>query len=466
MAELEQETIGGGVETDADRIFSGFVNLERTGEFAYARTLDRMRRLLEALGSPETRLGRIAIVAGSKGKSSTSLYLARLLKARGLRVGLYVSPHVDHWSERIQFDGQPITNPDAAPLLRRLEPLIQSFGRQPECPTYFEWMTAFAFLFFESQKPDVTVLEVGLGGTLDATNAADASVAVITRMALEHQKVLGHTLAEITREKCGVIRPRGQVVTCGQEPEAMRVIEFAAEQAGASLFRTDLQMSIQARDLQTRGQEVTLTSPWGAEKYATRIWGLHQAQNLALAFAAAHALRRSEKTSVAAAAHRAVELDDLWPALPGRMDYSEGPVSLLIDGAHNAESATALAEAVTTHLKPIGVRLVLGTLKDKDPQKIFEALKKLPLKEVWTVSLASHRSRSAEEIAACLQGCAGGIPIRMARDSAAGLSACFKRAAQGDLMLVAGSLYLAGEARRWRQSAGLTFAAPKNGSAA
>lgn len=427
----------------AETFLSRFRNLERTGNFAQARTLDRFRDLLARLGDPHRALPPVVIVAGSKGKGSTSHLTASILGAAGLKTGLYTSPHIIRWNERIVANGQEITDEEVAELITRHGGEFLKRCGNGEMPTYFEAVTALAFLHFAAKGLDAVVLEVGLGGRFDAVNVCDAAVGVITQLALEHQAVLGPTLVEIAAEKAGIMR-RGQLVILEQQPlDATTVLWVEAESVGARKVDAD-RWSLEAGSSGPDHQEFTLVS--GAVEYGPLRLGLlgdHQLRNARLAIMAAFAF--GEKTG-REIPDEAIRRGLLGVRVPVRMEHITEAGEWLLDGAHNAESAAALAIGVRKHFGGMPVRLVVGMLRDKDPSGFIKELSRLDPVEVIACGVDSDRAWSPDELQAAWE--AVGIRARKALRWSEAEAMIRRDAASGELTVVTGSLYLAGEARR------------------
>lgn len=421
-----------------------FKNLEKTGAFHQARTLDRMRDLLGRLGDPHRRLPPVVIVAGSKGKGSTAHLTASILGAAGLKTGLYTSPHIVRWNERIVAEGQPISDEEAAALIGRFGDAFLAPTANGERATYFEVVTAMAFLHFADRELEAVVLEVGLGGTYDAVNVCDAPVAVITQLGLEHQLVLGATLPEIAREKAGVMR-KGQYAILEHQPlEAVAVLWAAAEEAGAQKIDAGM-WQIQPGETGKDFQEFTLAA--GAYEFGPlrlRLLGEHQLRNARLAVMAAFAFGEKSGRTIP---DEAIARGLFGVKVPVRMELlEEAGAAWLLDGAHNRESAAALAAAIRKHFEDRPVRLAVGMMRDKDPAAFLQELKAVGPLEVIAVGIGSERAWPAEALAG--HWSASGIPVRAAARWPDAEAMMKKSLKPGELAVVTGSLYLAGEARR------------------
>ncbi len=436
-----------------EQFLNQFKNLEKTGEFRQARTLDRVLELLGRLGDPHKKLPPAIIIAGSKGKGSTATLTSSILGAAGLRTGLYTSPHIVRWNERIVAEGQEITDGEAAVLIDRYGPVFLQPTSNGETATYFEVVTALAFLYFAERALDAVVLEVGLGGTYDAVNVCDAPVAVITQLGLEHQFILGDTLAQIAREKAGVMR-RDQITILEHQPlEAAAALWAAAEEIGAKKIDAG-RWEIETGETGGDFQEFSMMA--GSVEFGPlrlRLLGSHQLRNARLATLAAFAF--GEKTG-RILPDEAIARGLFGVKIPVRMELLDvGPnrQSWLIDGAHNRESAAALAMGIQKHFEGRPVRLIVGMMRDKDPENFLEELKPLGPVELIAVGVHSERAWSARELAGRWR--ASGIPVREAAYWPEAEAMMREALKPDDLAVVTGSLYLAGEARKSLKPAGV-----------
>jgi dihydrofolate synthase/folylpolyglutamate synthase len=407
--------------------------------------LDNTFKLAALAGNPQDRL-RFIHVAGTNGKGSTCAMLESIYQAAGLRTGLFTSPHLVSFRERIQVNRQLIGESDVVRLVEELQPLLKQFPAGHH-PTFFEVVTVMALNFFAEQKCDLVIWEAGLGGRLDATNIVTPLASVITNIAYDHEQWLGDTLAKIAAEKVGIIKPGVPVITATDEPEALRVIEETALGKNAPLINV-----AQASHL-----------PAAAETAALPLLGEHQKTNAALALATIEALQKQIPVSVEKI--RAGLANVNWP---GRLQLVTRPSGqkLLLDGAHNVAGAKALREALSSwssiprpaglsggtlkrELQPAGSKtgtsqkftLILGVLQDKDWRHICETLAPLAAR-IFTAPVASERSADARELAAA---CRAANPL--AEVAVCGsLSDALGKTTGDDFILVTGSLYLVGEA--------------------
>ena len=386
--------------------------------------LERMERALEALGHPERSL-RILHVAGTNGKGSTCAMAAQALQDAGHRTGLYTSPHLVRFNERIALGGEPVSDATLEHLegeVRRACPWHDG-ASEGERLTYFEFATLMALQHFAQEGADAVILEVGLGGRFDATNAVRPLACAIARIGLDHTEMLGDTLAAIAREKAGILkRDVPAVVTDAQPPEALAALQDEALRRGASLHVVPARYA-----------------------GAIALPGPHQEENAALAEAALELLDRAG-VSVPAAARRTGIATARWP---GRLETIDG---VLLDGAHNPDGAAALATALGTLYPDVPVEVVFGVLGDKDHRTMLRVLAPR-IRALHLVPPRTPRARPTNTYAA-LAGSLVGRVDEHATVSAA-LAHARAEASDGALVCVAGSLYLVGEARAVLQSGAL-----------
>lgn len=399
----------------------------RGGEMAGMRPgLDRIEGLLSAIGNPE-RAFRIVQVGGTNGKGSVSAMIAAALQASGRRVGLYTSPHLVDLSERIRVDGQPIAHAALVDGVEALGTLIARFDA-----TMFEAVTALALDHFASEAVDVAVLEVGLGGRLDATTVGAPVAEVLTRIDYDHQAYLGTTLAAIAAEKAAIVRS-GVAFSARQEPEAMAVLDRRAREAGVPLEVEGRELSAVSRGWGFDGQRIDLAGPgWRMDDVLCRLLGAHQPGNAVLAVAAARRAGADE-----AAIRRGLARVE-WR---GRFDIVSRDPVIVLDGAHNPGGARALARSLTEYFGGHPLTLVIGVSEDKDQRGILDALAPIASRVILT-SYASPRSASPAALRRHLP--AGDPRVAMAASSREALAMALGEGCTPTIC-VAGSLYLIGE---------------------
>lgn len=412
---------------------------------------ERLIALLERLGDPHKRL-RCVHVAGTNGKGSTTTFVAAVLRAAGRRVGLYLSPYVFDLRERIQIDGRHIPRADFARWVSAIRPHIEELARTPLGQiTEFELKTAVAFCFFAEQNVDFAVLEVGLGGRLDATNVIPPPlVAAITHIGLDHTAILGDTLAKIAGEKAGILKPGSVCVTAVAPGEALdRIAEIAAER-GCPLHRVAPAGAPEAEGaFVTHAPDpdggVTITLP------ETTLSGLRpglrgpfQRANAATAVAAIAVLRRRGEAVPDAAIRAGLE----GAALPGRFqivfDGADGGPALVLDGAHNPDGADVLAEALAATFPGRRTVLVMGARGNHDPEPFLARL--APLAERVVATAPPFKPRPAAEVAAVAERL--GLPAQIVEPAEAAIAGTWEAARPGEVVLVTGSFYVVGETPR------------------
>ena len=409
-------------------------------------SLDRMRQMVALMGSPETKYASIH-VAGTKGKGSTAAMIHALAGAAGLKAGLYTSPHLVDICERIRVGQGDISREDLRRLIEGARSMIERLRAQGDPPTFFEIFTALAFAHFAAQKVDLAVIEVGLGGRLDATNVIIPDVSIITAISLDHTEQLGGTLAEIAAEKAGIIKTRVTVVTQPQEPEVMEVIEQACQQAGAPMILVGRDIVCTWEPAQENGclggRMTVSTHTETFPDIFIPLMGEHQAVNACTAIAAARRaspLKKRLPPKTIAAGLRSV----LWP---GRMEYVPGKPDMLLDGAHNRASMERLMEALAHYFPGWRMVIVFACAADKDVDGMLTVLaqKAAGAPVVFTKS-RSPRASAPADLAARFAA-HGGAGAETAPDLPAALATARGLAGPGGMVVVAGSLYLVGEAK-------------------
>jgi dihydrofolate synthase/folylpolyglutamate synthase len=395
--------------------------------------LDRIATVLDAVGRPQDRL-RFVHVAGTNGKGSTCAMIESGLRAAGLRTGLFTSPHLEEPTERIRLDGEPISAAEFADAFDRIHRVVEELleaGRIDLHPTYFETVTAMALDVFARAGREFVVLEVGLGGRLDATNVVRPELAVITPIDFDHEAFLGHALESIAAEKAGILKPGVPAVFACQRPEAERVLEERAAALGIAVDRT-CNFAVHDLELDPRGSTFHLAGPRPL-RIRCPLAGEHQVAN---AVTAAAALVRL------AVPDSAIETGIARARWPGRLErVSENP-EIILDGAHNPAGARALAAYIDRFYSTRRVRMIYGTMRDKAIDEIGGIL--FP-KAHELIATAPQQARALAPEA--IRGATGHPHLRIAPDIAAAL-ALVQDAAPGDVVFITGSLFLVAEARR------------------
>ena len=417
--------------------------------------LAHMRVLLAALDNPERRFPSV-LIAGTNGKGSTASTIASILRASGVRTGLYTSPHLIRINERIQIGSEPISDSDFAQvhdLVERTTERLVGEHELPWHPSFFEMLTAIAFEYFSRRKVEMAVLEVGMGGRLDATNVVEPRVSVITDISLDHQKFLGDTVAEIAAEKAGIIRTGGVVVLLPQQPQANDVIGKTMLELGARavsavpyvppvspassayLTATADKTPVSRYPLQVMSEQIMVETP---------LLGRHQLRNVALAIAAAEELGRQGFPVTAASIEQGIR-ETHWPGRFQVIPANGSAPEYVFDVAHNPAGAWALRSTLSAGYPDRPVTFVFGAMRDKAIGEMTEIL--FPLAERVIATRADNpRSASPEEIREAAVRTS--TPIEEAADVAAAIELAQTSARAGAVVVITGSIYIVGEAMR------------------
>jgi len=416
--------------------------------------LAHMRVLLSALNNPERRFPGV-LIAGTNGKGSTAATLASILQASGLRTGLYTSPHLVRINERIRINGSPISDDEFALLhdmVDRTAERLVGEGELPWHPSFFEMLTAMAFEYFAQKKVEIAVLEVGMGGRLDATNVIEPRVSVITDISLDHQKFLGDTVTEIAREKVGIIRPGGVVVTLPQQPQANEVIgntilELGARgvsavpymppvsPASAQYFESNSARPISRYPMHFVGKEIVVETP---------LVGRHQFRNIALAMATAEELSKQGFPVTPESTERGIR-ETRWLGRFQVIPAHEQSPEYVLDVAHNPAGAWALRSTLSTAYEDRRLIFVFGAMRDKAIGEIAEILFSLA-ERVITTQADNPRSATPEEIREAAARIS--TEIENAADVPTALERARTLAGANGVVVITGSVYIVGEAMR------------------
>ena len=425
---------------------------ERTDQPPYPERvwrLARMEHFLDSLGHPE-REYRAVHIAGTKGKGSTTAMIESILRAAGYRTGMYTSPHLHTFRERIQSRGQPIPEEAVARLVERMLPAMEA---NPDV-TVFELITTLAMLYFVEEQIEWGVFEVGMGGRLDATNVLQPAVSVITSISMDHMKVLGETLEAIAGEKAGIIKPGVPVVSAPQQPAAMAVVRRVAEEKGAPLVVVGEDWRWRFIETHLAGQRFDVYRP-GHEKKpdypALRLplLGAHQLENAATALAAIAALREGGVKIHPQAVHRGMAAVT-WP---GRLEVLGRQPFVVVDGAHNIYSIEKLMEALPVYLHYRRLFVIFGAGTTHNPADLLPSI--LNKAERLYVTRSQHaKATPVADLVSIVQGM--GREATPAATVAEALAQAMDEAEPSDMILVTGSLFVVAEAREaWMARQGL-----------
>ncbi|MDL9979598.1 bifunctional folylpolyglutamate synthase/dihydrofolate synthase [Microbacterium sp. ASV49] len=431
--------------TRADAVYAEL--LTRQGERWVQPRVERTQRLLDFLDNPQ-RTYRVVHVTGTNGKTSTSRMIESLLRAHGLRTGLFTSPHLERFTERIAVDGKPADDGAVADAWEELAPFVAlvdaELATQDEAPlTFFELLTALAFVVFADAPVDVAVIEVGMGGSWDSTNTADGDVAVFAPIDIDHADRLGDTIAEIATVKSGIIKDGALAVSARQDAAAEAVLRAAAAKRGATIAFEGDDFALTDDRLAVGGQQISVRGLAGRydDEYLP-LYGSHQARNAALAIAAVESLIGGGDQPIAGD----VLAEGLGEATsPGRLQLVGVAPTVLVDSAHNPHGAHALVEALQTSFDFDEWGVVLGVLSDKDAVGIVREIAPMAA-HVFATAPNSERASEADAVADLVEELE--LPVTVHHDLADAADSAREWAAASDrrAVVIAGSVVLAGEA--------------------
>jgi dihydrofolate synthase/folylpolyglutamate synthase len=417
-----------------------FADYERLPRSGIVWDLGRVERLLERLGNPQHAAATVHI-AGTKGKGSTAAMIESILRFAGYRTGLYTSPHLLSFTERIRINGAPATEAGWAGLTELVRPEVAAVNAEGFLGelTTFEIMTAMAFLCFRQEQVDYQVIEVGLGGRLDATNVVRPEVAVITSISYDHTDVLGDTLAKIAGEKAGIIKPgTARVVSAPQPPEAMAVIESVCREKGVNLVKAGADFSWERGAFNEAGQTCRVKGLAGEYELEIPLLGAHQLENAAVAVAVAEVLAMGGAKIPAGS----IAAGLAGVSCPGRLQVLRRRPWLVVDGAHNAYSMRQLGRAFKEYFEYDRLTLVLGFGSDKDVDGMVAEAAGIA-DDIILVASSHPKSVSPEALAG--KFAARGKPARIAASVPAAVEAALAGAGENNLVCAAGSVFVIAE---------------------
>src|SRR5712691_5725823 len=445
-------------------------DFERGGPFSHApeENLPREARLLAAVGNPQQRYS-CTLIAGTKGKGSTAACIERVLREAGVRTGLYTQPDLHTFRERMRVNGRLISESQVAELVSELRTEVEQIEQRHEFSSYitYEVATALALLYFARQQVEHAVLEVGLGGRLDATNVTQPLVSVIASISYDHMQILGNTLTEIATEKAGIINTGGIVVTSAQPPEALLAISRVSHERQAKLVRVGAQAGDPAQAEVDAGLLPTLSYRYALEERAAEfqrftvlapeqvysgleipLAGQHQLENATLALATLETLREKGVAWKIDALRQGLR-NVFWPA---RIEVVAHDPNIIVDGAHTTDSMQKLLLALQSSFHWHRLFVVLGVARDKDLPGIVRALSGIDA--VVLTRMANPRAAAIEQLRALFAQHAPRVQVYSADTSEAAMDIATDLAGNEDLICATGSLYLAAEVLRWAAARG------------
>jgi dihydrofolate synthase / folylpolyglutamate synthase len=431
--------------------------LARWPETKLDPSLDRIAALTELLGDPQHAYPVIHLT-GTNGKTSTSRMIDTLVRATGLRTGRFTSPHVESMTERISVDGEPLSEESFTAAYNEILPYLALVERDPALSghplSFFETVVAMAYAAFADAPVDIAIVEVGMGGTWDATNVADATVAVVGPVSVDHSKYLGDRPQDIALEKAGIIKPGSIVVTAEQETAVAQVLAERAVEVSARVLAEGIDFGVQHRVPAVGGQMLSLRGLRGEyDEVFLPLHGAHQAQNAALALAAVEAVAGDEPLDAELVREAFAEVTS-----PGRLEVIRRSPTIVLDAAHNPHGAAAAAEALLDSFTFNPLIGVVGVMADKDYEGVLAAFEPV-LGHVVCTQNSAPRAMPAEELAEVATGIFGVDRVHLAPrlddaiDTAAGLAESEGVYGSGGV-LVTGSVVTVGEARRMLKARG------------
>ena len=406
--------------------------------------LERVRRQLALIGSPQERIPAVHI-AGTKGKGSTAAMVDSIMRASRIRCGLFTSPHIELFEERMAVDGCHPKPAELTFLVTELQQCLETADSelQRDPPTYFEVATLLAWMYFDRQQAELVVLETGLGGRLDCTNVCSPVVTVITNISLDHTSVLGHTLEEIAFEKAGIIKPGVPLITGVNQPQVVELYDRRAETLNAPRVRLERELQVVVRSSFRNGQIVSVTTPHQQhESLELTLTGTHQAKNAALAVAVADHLSTSD-ARITTSTIRCGLQQTVWPL---RFEVIPGLPVIILDAAHNPAAAVAVIDTLNNGLWPERPRvLVFGASRDKDVRKMLAVLLPHFDHAILTLIRSSPRSCPTKELTAMAADIRSPTTIQTAESAEKSLQLAQSAAGSAGLICVTGSVFLAAE---------------------
>lgn len=413
--------------------------IESTGKFGINLGLKRIERLCELMGNPQKEL-KVIHVGGTNGKGSTTALISSVLAAQGYKTGIYTSPYIERFTERIKINDEEITKESIAELVTYVKPIIDKLVSEGlEHPTEFEIITACAFKYFWDNNTDYVVLEVGLGGRYDATNVVAPLLSVITTISYDHMNILGDTLAKIAYEKAGIIKKNRPVVVYPQQKEAMDVLMAAIESCNSKAYLVeDTEYKIKANEID--GISFDLFRPYLYENLKVKLLGEHQVMNAITAVTAIEALKQEGCVINSSSIYKGL-LNAKWP---GRFEIVHEKPYIVLDGGHNIEGITAFSKAAEKYFKGRKINIVCGMLKDKEYNKMTDVLSSIGNKFI-TVSPDNPRAITADELADIFKekGKAA-IPAGSIQNA---VKTGIEITGEDEVLAFCGSLYMIGHAR-------------------
>jgi dihydrofolate synthase/folylpolyglutamate synthase len=425
-----------------DEALEWLFNVRRFGP---ERTLEPTRHILELIGNPQESYGTIH-VGGTNGKGSTSAMIASILQAAGYKVGLYTSPHLEDFRERIKVDGEMIPVEDVTRLLNEIEILFNRMLSYPErMPLrFFDIVTAVCFKYFQEQDVDYGVIEVGLGGRLDATNILSPLVSVITNIGFEHVNILGPTLEDIAYEKGGIIKPNSVLVTAEERDNVFNVFKEKADSIGTKVIRVTKTTNSEKKSVSSDGQVFNLvTENSRYDSLVVPLFGAHQITNAATAVSAVEELQKKGIPILVEAVRKGLR-DVYWPA---RLEIVNRKPLVVLDCAKDAEATEAVRKTIQSDFTYDRMIAVVSMSSDKNIEGMIENIAQVADHFIITKHSVTARAAEPDVLINEIQKSGKTFQVRIESDSA--FETALNQAGNEDMVLVIGSVYLAGDARAY-----------------
>jgi len=414
-----------------DSYLNSFINYERYKYFPKKVNLNDYKNFLEKIGNPQNKLSKSILIAGTNGKGSTAAILSSVLSAAGYSIGLFTSPHLFSYRERIKINGQNITKRAFSQVINTLKPFLDE-PYQKLHRTFFEVLTTVAFVHFEREKTDLNILEVGLGGRKDSTNVVMPLISCITPIGFDHTRTLGRSLSEIAREKCGIIRKGGVVVSSIQHKNAMRVIEHTVRKREALLYTTERYIKVKHRTIDEKGIKFSYRD----EEYFFPFIGRFQIKNLCTALLVIEILIKKGFTVTKRNMQKGLERC-IWR---GRFDIVSRSPLILLDGAHNPSAMREMVKSLKEIFPRKKIIAIFSCLTSKDKRGMARQLEKL----TDTIILTKIDAERAAEMPELKRAFLKTVSIRDTIKNALSLAREFSD--KNSLILITGSIYLVAEA--------------------
>jgi len=411
--------------------------LDNFSEFKIKLGLERIKILCDRLGNPQDNF-KIIHVGGTNGKGSVCRVISSILTNSGYKTGVYISPHIQRFTERIVIDGNEISEKDLVSIIQKIKPIVDDMEKDP--PTYFEIVTAIAFKYFNDKKVDFAVVEVGLGGRFDATNIVKPEISVITNVSLEHQNILGNKIKDIAFEKAGIIKNNTPIVTSADN-DALKVIkQKTIENKTELIIVDDNKWKREYFDLD--GQDFLIKGLLQNYNVKTHMLGKFQGKNIALALACIEKLQMGGIYITEESISKGIEKT----SFPGRMEIAQRNPIILLDGAHNIKGIEVLTETLRNDFSFDNLILVVGILSDKKISEMLKIISPLANKIITTKS-SNERACDPEKLKKVIQEIGFNKEVIVKDNINDAINYAKSIAKKDDLICITGSLFTVGEAR-------------------